>query len=160
MGPVTVPPSGKWCKIDRSQHAKYTCSFCGKTQMKTSCGHLALWLLHENSSQGCLDQQHFCHHSKVTKGAERPVEAPPFKTPLAYNKQVKWWSATKYRLQVKSCTEITGKSLRRNKILHSLKVGPKILFFFCTPREENSHVQLEKLFYFILKLFQNKKGGK
>ncbi|KAF3813011.1 hypothetical protein GH733_019015 [Mirounga leonina] len=30
-----VPPSRKWRKkIERSQHAKCTCSFCGKTKMK------------------------------------------------------------------------------------------------------------------------------
>ncbi|XP_005610650.1 large ribosomal subunit protein eL43 isoform X2 [Equus asinus] len=47
-------------KIEISQHAKYTCSFCGK--------------------------HHFCRHSKVrhqkTEGIERPVEAPPFETLL------------------------------------------------------------------------------
>lgn len=34
MGPATAPPSGKWWRNWISQHAKYTCSFCGKTKMK------------------------------------------------------------------------------------------------------------------------------
>lgn len=52
-----------------------------------------------------------------------------------------------------------GKSWRR--YLHSLKVGPKIyIHIFFTYREENSHVLIEKIFYFILKLFQNKKWKK
>uniref|UniRef100_A0A8D2DAI6 60S ribosomal protein L37a n=1 Tax=Sciurus vulgaris TaxID=55149 RepID=A0A8D2DAI6_SCIVU len=40
----------KMKKIEISQHAKYTCSFRGKTKMKRpGCGELALWFLHENS---------------------------------------------------------------------------------------------------------------
>ncbi|GAB1285073.1 60S ribosomal protein L37a [Apodemus speciosus] len=45
-------------KIEISQHAKYTCSFCGKYQdEETSRWHLALWLLHENSGGRGLDLQ-------------------------------------------------------------------------------------------------------
>uniref|UniRef100_A0A673TFB7 Ribosomal protein L37a n=1 Tax=Suricata suricatta TaxID=37032 RepID=A0A673TFB7_SURSU len=79
-------------KIEISQHAKYTCSFCDQDE-ETSCGDLALWFLHENRSWWCLDlQHHFCCHSKVghqkTEGVERPVEASPFEILLAYNKWV------------------------------------------------------------------------
>uniref|UniRef100_A0A673TM63 Ribosomal protein L37a n=1 Tax=Suricata suricatta TaxID=37032 RepID=A0A673TM63_SURSU len=43
-------------KIEISQHAKYTCSFCDQDE-ETSCGDLALWFLHENRSWWCLDLQ-------------------------------------------------------------------------------------------------------
>jgi hypothetical protein len=48
-------------KIEISQQAKYTCSFCSKTKMKrqTSRQHLALWFLHENSGRWGLDLQHY-----------------------------------------------------------------------------------------------------
>ena len=70
-------------KTEISQHAKYTCSFCGKT--KTSRRHLTLWFLHENGGWQGLDLQHdFCRHSEVchqkTEGTERPVEVLLFET--------------------------------------------------------------------------------
>ncbi|KAH0510458.1 60S ribosomal protein L37a [Microtus ochrogaster] len=45
-------------KIEISQHSKHTCSFCGKTKMK-SHRHLALWFLLENSGWRGLDLQHY-----------------------------------------------------------------------------------------------------
>ncbi|MXQ88165.1 hypothetical protein E5288_WYG017027 [Bos mutus] len=39
-------------KTEISQHAKNTCSFCGKTKKEMSCGHLVLWFLHENIAGG------------------------------------------------------------------------------------------------------------
>ncbi|KAE8624981.1 hypothetical protein XENTR_v10006117, partial [Xenopus tropicalis] len=41
-------------KIEINQHAKYTCSFCGKTKMKRK----AIGILHENCSWRSLDLQH------------------------------------------------------------------------------------------------------
>ncbi|KAK1340559.1 hypothetical protein QTO34_019129 [Cnephaeus nilssonii] len=86
-------------KIEISQHAKYTCSFCGKTKMKRRA--VGIW--HCGSCMktvaGCLTvaggawtYKHFCRHSQVsqqkTEGIERPVEAPQFETLRAYNKWV------------------------------------------------------------------------
>ncbi|KAI5933525.1 60S ribosomal protein L37a [Manis javanica] len=52
-------------KIETSQHAKYTCSFCGKTKMqKVACGDLAVWFPCENGSWWCLDLHHYGHHCK------------------------------------------------------------------------------------------------
>ncbi|KAL4684062.1 hypothetical protein H8959_021756 [Pygathrix nigripes] len=73
-------------KIEISQHAKYTCSFCGKTKMKRRA--VGIW--HCGS---CMKTYHFRCHGKVrhqkTEGVERPVDALLlFETSLAYNKWV------------------------------------------------------------------------
>eukprot|EP00069_Balaena_mysticetus_P010097 bmy_06546T0 len=77
-------------KIEISQHAKYTCSFRGKTKMKRRA--VGIW--HCGSCMkmvagGAWTYNTTCHHSKVchqkTEGIEGPVEAPPFEMLLAYD---------------------------------------------------------------------------
>uniref|UniRef100_A0A2K6K148 60S ribosomal protein L37a n=1 Tax=Rhinopithecus bieti TaxID=61621 RepID=A0A2K6K148_RHIBE len=83
-------------KIEISQHAKYTCSFCGRTKMKRRA--VGIWhcgsCMKTVAGGACsYNKYHFCCHDKVlhqkTEGVERPVDAPLlFETSLAYNKWV------------------------------------------------------------------------
>ena len=65
-------------KIEISRHAKYTCSFCGKTKMK----RWAVGIWHCGSCMKTAQKHRLCCHSEVchqkTEGIEGPVEAPPF----------------------------------------------------------------------------------
>uniref|UniRef100_A0A8C8GAN4 Ribosomal protein L37a n=1 Tax=Oncorhynchus tshawytscha TaxID=74940 RepID=A0A8C8GAN4_ONCTS len=77
-------------KIEISQHAKYTCSFCGKTKMKRRavgiwhCGSCmktvagGAWTYNTESLFPFVFQHDVCSHSEVghqeTEGAEGPVE--------------------------------------------------------------------------------------
>ncbi len=63
-------------KIEISQHAKYSCSFCGKTKTEEEgCWYLTLWVLRGDSGWRRLDIQHNFHcHSQVQNQETEAVE--------------------------------------------------------------------------------------
>ncbi|KAF3822480.1 hypothetical protein GH733_007854 [Mirounga leonina] len=86
-------------KIEISWHTKYTCSFCGKTKMKRRA--VGIW--HHGSGMKTVAGgvwtytttsavSEICHQN--TEGVERPVEAPPFETLLAYNTWGYFWGSS------------------------------------------------------------------
>eukprot|EP00275_Glaucocystis_incrassata_P000702 EC120327.1.p1 GENE.EC120327.1~~EC120327.1.p1 ORF type:complete len:106 (+),score=8.94 EC120327.1:49-366(+) len=54
-------------KIEVTQHAKYTCAFCGKDSVEaSSCGHLEVQELPEGACRRSLDHE----HKRCCDGAE------------------------------------------------------------------------------------------